>query len=354
MTDNIPTFKEEIDEIPVPMDKLDAIIATTIAEHAPKRKRSIRKKMGYAVGAAAVAFGLLIGSASVSPVMANFVSQIPIIGSIFSESGDAGLVQVSNLGMTQMVGASKTSRGDTLTINEVFYDETRLTVSYSLETKEPLGELYFTRGFPDVSINGKSPSSYGGSLQETDVTPNYRTGLFSIDASTDLPDEFTLGLRFEGTDGQRWKFKIPVKAQTNVDVVTLDETQQAGDISLAVTELKISPAGLLIRFNAEAEENFFLTSNIDFKVVDDLGIKLGSHSGGSQGTLKDGREFFEGNRLFDPVSADARKLTITPVAQHASGGGGVEIAEDGSETKLEFTPYTGEPIEFKSFTVELP
>ncbi|BAQ09021.1 hypothetic; protein [Bacillus sp. OxB-1] len=354
MTDNIPAFKKEIDEIPVPMDKLDAIIATTVAEHAPKRKNSFRKKMVYSAGAAAVAFGLLIGSASVSPAMANIVSQIPLIGSIFSESGDAGLVQVSDLGMTQIVGASETVKGDTLTINEVFYDETRLTVSYSLETKEPMDESYFTNGFPDIYVNGRSPSSYGGSLEEKDITPTYRTGLFSIDAMTDLPDEFTLGLKFESEEGQRWKFKIPVKAQSNVDVLAIDETQQAGDVSLSVTELKSSPAGLLIHFDAEADEDFFLMSNIEFKVIDDMGHELGIHSGGSQGTVKDGREFFSGNRLFDPIGDDVKKLTITPVVEHASEGGGVSIEGDGTETQFELEPYSGEPIEFESFTVELP
>lgn len=353
MTDNIPAFKKEIDDIPVPVDQLDAIIAKTVADHAPKRKQSFRKKLGYTAGAAAVAFGLLIGSASISPAMANIVSQLPLIGSIFSESGDAGLVQVSNLGMTQIVGVSKKVKGDTLTINEVFYDETRLNVSFSLETEEPSEDLYFV-GSPDVTFNGKRPSTLSGSFGETNVTPNYRTGLFSIEAFMDLPEEFTLGLKMESVDGKRWKFKIPVKAQSNVDIVNINETQHAGDINLTVSEMKISPAGLLIRFNSEADENFFLTSSIDFKVVDDTGKELGSHSGGSQGTTKDGREFFEGNRLFDPIADDVKEVTITPIVEHASGGGGVSFEEDGSETQLEFTPYSGPPIIFESFTVEIP
>lgn len=44
MTDKIPSFKEEIDAIHVPVDKLDAIIEKSVQESIPKRKKSLRKK----------------------------------------------------------------------------------------------------------------------------------------------------------------------------------------------------------------------------------------------------------------------------------------------------------------------
>ena len=45
MTDKIPSFKEEINNIQVPTDKLDAIISNTVQASTPKRKRAIRKKV---------------------------------------------------------------------------------------------------------------------------------------------------------------------------------------------------------------------------------------------------------------------------------------------------------------------
>ena len=182
-----------------------------------KEKGAIRKKVLYSLGAAVVAFGLLVGSATVSPVMATFVSQIPVVGSIFSESGERGLEQVSELGLTQVVGESKTIEGNTITIDEVFYDGTRLTIGYSLASEEPLGEFYLGSGM-DFTIDGKRVS-FGGSSGETEITPTYRTGLYNIEpASTDIPEKFTLGLFFEGEGGERWKFSVPVKTQSSADL----------------------------------------------------------------------------------------------------------------------------------------
>ncbi|WP_438313393.1 DUF4179 domain-containing protein [Sporosarcina sp. FA9] len=353
MTDKIPAFKSEIDKIHVPSEKLDAIISQTLRKNVPKRKKSMCKKLIYTASAAVVALGLLVGSATVSPVMANFVLQIPLLGSIFSESGDLGLVQVSNLGLTQAVGVSKAVKGDTITIDEIFYDGARFTVSYSLETKEPLGENYFEHSGPDFTVDGKTVS-YSGGLSETDVTPTYRTGVFSIDAITELPEEFIFGLHFKSLDNKRWKFKIPVKAQSGVEVVTINHTQKAEGIDLSVSDLKISPAGLLIHFNAVSNENFFLTSSIDFHVVNEEGIEIGSHSGGSKGTNENGKVNQSGNRLFDPISDSVKILTVTPYVSHSTEGGGVEIDKDGTETKIEFKPYDGKRIEFDSFTISLP
>ena len=84
--------------------------------------------------------------------MATIVSQIPIIGSIFSESGEHGLERVSELGLTQALGESKTVNGITITIDEVFYDGTRVTVGYSQQSEEPLDHYYV---IPIFDVEGK-------------------------------------------------------------------------------------------------------------------------------------------------------------------------------------------------------
>ena len=350
MTDKIPSFKDQLDDIHVPTEKLDDIIFKTVQEHTPKRKKSLRNKFIYSASAAVVALGLLVGSATVSPVMADFVSKIPLIGSIFSESDDVGLAQVSDLGLTQVIGQSKTVKGDTVTIDEVFYDGTRLTVSYSLESQEPLGEYYFfsKSGSIDFTINGKSVDS-GGSVGETEITPTYRTGIYEIGA-IDLPKEFNFGLNFKGESNKKWKFKFPVTAQTDMEVVALNHTQTAGSVELSVPDVKMHPGGLYFNFQAVAKENNHFTTNIDFKIVDNAGNEIISRSGPTQSKSVKGFEHTSGYRLFDPISDDVNELTITPYLDLPTGGGGV----DSNGTEIEFEPYTGEAIEFESFTVKIP
>lgn len=357
MTDKIPMFKEEIDDIPVPVDKLDAIIAKTVQEQesAQKRKQSIGKKLMLSVGAAVATIALLIGSATVSPVMANIVSQIPVLGSIFSESGDRGLKQVSELGLTQVVGESKTVKGNTITIDEVFYDGTRLTVSYSLVSEEPLGEFYLDPGV-NITIDGKS-FSYGGSSGETEITPTYRTGIYNIEpADTNVPGKFKLGLFFEGKGGERWKFFIPVKTQSRAELVTINQTQQVGSVVLNIPNLEMSPVGLRLTYNTVAGENDFpLGAFIKFRAVDSSGKELIiSSEGGGHGETVNGKVYTKGNSLFEPIDDNVTELTITPYLELPSGGGGVEFDAAGNKTPIDFDPYKGEEIEFESFTVTLP
>lgn len=355
MTDKIPMFKKEIDDIPVPVDKLDAIIAKTVQESVQKRKWSIGKKLMTSVGAAVATFALLIGSATVSPVMADFVSQIPVVGSIFSESGDRGLKQVSELGLTQVIGESKTVRGNTITIDEVFFDGTRLTVGYSLTSEEPLEEFYVDPGMK-VTIDGKN-FSFGGSSGETEITPTYRTGIYNIEPSDiEVPEEFKLGLFFEGKGGERWKFSIPVKTQTGAELVTINETQQAGNIGLDISNLEVSPVGLRLTYNTVVEEGEFpLGAYIKFRAVDSSGAELAvSSEGGGYGEHVNGKVYIKGNSLFEPIDENITALTITPYLDLPSAGGGVEFDAAGNEKPIDVKPDKGEEIEFESFTVTLP
>lgn len=357
MTDKVPMFKEEIDSIPVPVDKLDAIIAKTVQEQesAPKKKRSIGKKVMLGVGAAVASLALLIGSATVSPVMANIVSNIPILSSIFSESGDPGLKQVSELGLTQVVGESKTVKGITMTIDEVFYDGTRITVGYSLLSEEPLDKFYVDQK-TKFTINGKV-FSFGGSSGETEITPTYRTGIYNIEPSDiDVPEKFKLGLVFEGKGGERWKFSIPVKTHSEAQFVTINETQHVEGVKLTISNLEMSPVGLRLTYNTVAEENEFHTgAYVSFKAVDSSGNELAiSSQGGGYGETVNGKVYTKGNSLFEPIDESVTELTITPYIDLPSGGGGVEIDAFGNETPIDFKPYKGGEIKFDSFTVKLP
>lgn len=350
MTEKIHSFKKEIDKINVPTEKLDEIILNTVQETSVKRPK--KRKLLYSTSAAVLAFGLLLGSATVSPAMANVVSHIPLIGTVFTESGDRGLAQVSELGLTNVIGESQTVGDTTITIDEIFYGDTRFTIGFSLESKEPLGEFYLSAG-PDFTVNGKG-LSYAGSYGETEMSPTYRTGIVEIDAVDELPESFELGLSFYGEDGKEWAFDIPVELQTDAQFVEVNHQDKVEDMELMVTDVKLSPAGVVVSFRTVAEEHDLVDSYIDFKVIDENGNELGAHSGGSHGEIIDGKEYVSGNRLFDPIDSDVEKLTITPYVSYPTDGGGVSIDENGKETPIEFTPREGGDIEFNSFTVTLP
>ncbi|MFS0783076.1 DUF4179 domain-containing protein [Bacillus sp. 1P06AnD] len=115
MLEKTQLFKEEIDNIKVPTEKLDSIISK-LETNTPNKKSSVRKKFLYSVGAASITFGLLWGSSALSPTMANTLSNIPLIGSVFNVFGDSGLKKVSNNGTSKQLGASETVNNKTVTL----------------------------------------------------------------------------------------------------------------------------------------------------------------------------------------------------------------------------------------------
>ncbi|MFC7786430.1 DUF4030 domain-containing protein [Rossellomorea sp. GCM10028870] len=80
-------IKDEMDSIQIPEDKLNHTIQMAI-ERGKKDRGGRGRKWMYYSSAAILLFGLLIGSALVSPAMANVVSKIPYLGSIFESKGD--------------------------------------------------------------------------------------------------------------------------------------------------------------------------------------------------------------------------------------------------------------------------
>lgn len=353
MTDKIPSFKEEIDNIHIPTHKLDAIISKTFHENNQRGKKSFRMKMVYSLSSVAVASILFVSSVTVSPAMANFVSKIPIIGTVFSNSGDPGLEKVNEQGLTNLIGDTKEVIGTSITLDEVFYDETRFTIGFSIASENVIEDSYLSSG-PQITINGQAISN-ASSYSETKISPTQRTGILNIDSLDDLPEEFTVGVNFTGADGKQWDFSTPVSMKTKVEYVTINHSQKAEDINLTVSDLKVSPAGLQFNFNADSEKiNYLSNGYLDFKVIDDKGHELMSHSGGSQIQIVDGKEQLTGSRLIDPNIDNAKTLTVIPYFKFHQGGSSVKVDLKGNETKTNFQPLNETDIEFKSFTVTLP
>lgn len=353
MTDKIQLFKEEINNISVPTEKLDAIISNTFQENRKKRKKSIRNKILYSVGTAAVTFILLAGSATVSPVMANIASKIPIIGSVFSESGDRGLEQVNQQGLTNVLGTTKSVGQTSITLDEVFYDETRLSIGFSMTSDEPIGDFYLAAG-PDITIDGKVFSN-ASSYQETEISPTQRTGIINIDSYDDLPETFSLGVNFIGEDGKQWDFSTPVSKKSIVESISINHTQDVKGIELTVSDLKVSPAGLQFNFSANSGiMNIIPNAYLDFKVIDGKGNELVSHSGTSKMQKIDGKEYYFGERLIEPTESNVKKLTVTPYITFSQVVTSVEVDTDGKETKPKTKTFDRPDIEFESFTVTLP
>lgn len=351
MNDKISSFKKEVDEIQVPVEKLDAIIGKVLDGEMPKQKGIIWRRLAIGTSAAVLSLGILVGSAAISPAMANFVSQIPIIGSIFSQSNDKGLVQVSETGLTQIVGETKTVNGKSLTIDEVFYDGTRFTFSYSLVSDVPITDNYL---MPSWTIDGQQYASGMGRDAEVVISPMERTGIYELgyyqEETVPLKEKFELGLWFEGEGGEKWDFHIPVVKQADQRLIAINAIQELDDLNLKliVTSIESGPGGMLLNYKIESPHDQHMASFIRFEVFDENGNVYKMNTGSANGNL-----YLTGNLLFDPIKADATQLTINPIVYIPEEGTAFEMI-DGKKVPIDYSAYREKVYPFKSFKVKIP
>lgn len=309
MNNEFPEFQKEMDKIQVPMEKLDMIIENTIKEN--KIKKPLRKKIIYSLSAAAVGFGLFMGSAIVSPTMAKVASNIPLVGNFFNDSKDEGLRIAGQKGLTQVIEQTSKDNGITLTMNEVFYDGTRLTFGYTHEALFAIGELER----PTIEVNGKEinfSSGYSGDF----ITPVKYKGTIDITPTEELPEEFELKMRIDavGLIPGKWEFEFPVKQSNQVTVIRPAEVITLEEAEVKLTTIKLGPAGTNLVVNVTANENQDKLDihGLRFFVVDERGHVLDQLSGSGSGEIENGKEIVELKYLFSPLKEGAKKVKIIP------------------------------------------
>ncbi len=348
MNDKISSFKREIDEVQVPVEKLDAIIENVLNGEMPKRKGMVWRRMAIGTSAAILSLGILVGSAAVSPAMANFVSQIPLFGSIFSQSKDKGLVQVSETGLAQMISETKTVNGKSLTIDELFYDGTRFTFSYSLASDVPITDNYVKPYFWTIDEQQIASGMVGD--DEVVISPTERSGIYDFvffEEAVQQKEAFELELRFEGEGGEKWDFQIPVVKQADQRRIAINEVQQLEDLKLVVNSIENGPGGMLLNYKIESPYDYRLAGLIQFEVFDENGNEYKLNRGSANG-----ERYLTGNFLFDPIKDGASQLTIKPVVKIPEDGTAAESI-GGEEFLIDYSAYREKIYPFKSFRVKI-
>lgn len=320
-----------------------------------RKKSNGKQKILYALSSVAAFFAILIGSAYFSPALANSLSQIPIIGSVFGNSDLVGLQQAKKSGLTSDIKETQTVNGISVTLDEILYDQNNITIGLIIESDKDLEPFYFGVGM-DFTINGKNPAAASGSYGEQEIRQTTRTAIQEINVSEEMPESFELGLALHGKNGERWLFSTPVSKIGDIQHIPVQHTQTVDGVTLTVPDLSISETGISIAYeSSEVETDFELSrgGNIEFLVVDQDGNKINGHSGGATGERVKDRIQFRSHKQFDPVDSQVTELTITPYVVIPSDGGGVEIDENGNETELEYKGNQIKPAEFESFKVSI-
>ncbi len=315
MNNQYPNLKDEVNRIQVPDEKLSSIITNTINE--AQKKKSRKKSITTLSAAAGLAVTLFLGSTLVSPAMANIASDIPIIGSFFEKFGDKGLQIAGQKGLTQTVEQTDEDNGISVTINEVFYDGSRLTLGYTSESQSQVSGP----GHMIVKVNGEE-ITYSSGQAGYFINPELRKGTISIHPQEKLPEEFDVNIIFEdvGYVLGRWEFEFPVKQSNNVTVLTPKAIREIGNAEMRISSLELGPAGTSLNMsiindadtNNEFDPN---SSNLQFHIMEENGqsLELLDHSG--HGELVNGKFERNLNYFYTPLSDSTENIRVIPYTE---------------------------------------
>ncbi|PTL22201.1 MAG: DUF4179 domain-containing protein [Shouchella clausii] len=319
---------------------------------AEKAKKASWKPWAYSLGASAAAVTLLFGSAYFSPALANSLSQIPVIGSVFSVSGDERLKQASEQGLTNGLDETETINGVAVTLEELLYDQTRISVGFTVKSDEPLTEEDYNFTL-QPAINGKLSSGFSGSEEIQQISANERKHIYEFEAKELDSDSFKLGLILENGNGDTYYFSETVDSLDS-NQIAVNASQQAEGIELHVESLSLSQTSTSLAFTAsqagELTDLSLPIYDLEFELVDQDGNTIPSYSGGVNGHFEDGVWTIEGAKMFDPLDPSVNKVIVTPVLITPDRIGETdEHMEEHKEVAIE--PYD---ITFEPFEIEIP
>lgn len=304
-----------------------------------KKKRKWLRHVVIASVSVAAAGVIIIGSGFISPAMAQTLKQIPFVESVFKFAGDLGLQAAKEKGLTTGVNQSVTHKGLTLSVSELMYDGSRLSLVLTREVSEDsktpfLGWWIGERkvGEPvnniDFYINGELKNTSWGISSGGDKAPNSIIVETFDSGKLQVPDEFefTMVVRIAKLD-QDFEFKMPVKKKTKDSIVlTSDEMKSHENIYMKINKVEMTPAttrlvidikgkpGQDIKDILEAIPDKYKIDgflNLDFDLTDDQGRSPKPIGGSGSGS----GDSYTHTNTFEPFATKPNSVTIKPYIQ---------------------------------------
>ncbi|MEC0240787.1 DUF4179 domain-containing protein [Paenibacillus dokdonensis] len=344
--------------------RLDDFYARIESGSIPVYPDSLRHKRGrrfrngaVAAGAAAVFIGMTVmASAFISPVMAEALKQVPLVGSVFKLAGDLGLQTADEKGLAATLGSSDTHDGVQLRITQAVYDGARLALALEREgtdgqTAPPLHSSYADgQNFKDYDL-----------LKGLDVMINGKSALASQDA-------FSMLTSGPGKDDQsiiiQYSGKLIGEAQSNTDQlqvrvqVSLNGILEPFELD---TVVKKSSGEKMVLAPGIAKSNEFVRFSVDRIEMTPVTINVATTLT-QVGPTKDlPARYRNGPILTDPVTGNPKsRVHLSSLyydlvddkgktVNFVSGSGQAGSTTIPEKMNMLFTPFTGTP---KTITVK--
>lgn len=289
------------DDIKMP-DNIDDITKNAISKG--RKQKNIRKYKNVMVASIAT---LVVGGGVMGVINPSLADSIPIVKNIVNYfdnnkdsrfKGDKHELEKTSKSLNLFVK----DKGIEFKVNSISYDESCMTVFYTIKTDKNIKENYkadenplFAEPFIDLYINGKEVNSYSNPESESKyVGSNKLEGIYRFDMSgIDIKANDKVELKIDNifdADGN-WNIATNLdKSKTNVDshIYKVNKKFTIGETNYDIKEVIISPLGnkMLLQTselkdsNKSNKENGLLSG---FVLMDDKGKILNKIDNGSYG-----------------------------------------------------------------------
>ncbi|WP_336865558.1 DUF4179 domain-containing protein [Peribacillus frigoritolerans] len=360
LLNDIDIDETEFKEIEV-SDLEKAKVKRTLKKSISKKKKM--KRWQKNVLAASIIFGL--STATIGLSFTASAKSIPLIGDIFSyfSNENSGLSDDIKNGKglysdykaySNEIGLTEESNGLTFTINDAIYDGKTVTITYTIESEEDLGDGSFFIPSPNI----KEMKAQGGSDGISKVADKKYVGLLTITNLEDLKvDKVNIDWNINSigiTDMDKeikgnWDFAFSLKAIESNEKVINKSVNQHG-VKVSVEKLSISPMSFVVDYHQEVSDsvkNKWDEAYVELSIKDDLGNVYAGQGNGGSGIDSYNLNF---SKTFQKIDPNATRLIATPHVTlrnfSSENHGEVTITEDGEEKVSSFpTKPSSAPIE---------
>lgn len=283
------------DDIKMP-DNIDDITKNAISKG--RKQKNIRKYKNIMVASIAT---LVVGGGVMGVINPSLADSIPIVKNIINYfdnnkdsrfKGDKHELEKTSKSLNLFVK----DKGIEFKVNSISYDESCMTVFYTIKTDKNIKENYKVNENPlfahpsiDLYINGKEVNSYSNPESESKyIGSNKLEGIYRFDMSgIAIKENDKVELKIDNifhTDGN-WNIATNLdKSKTNVDshIYKVNKKFTIGETNYDIKEVIISPLGnkMLLQTSESNKENGLLSG---FVLIDDKGKFLNKIDNGSYG-----------------------------------------------------------------------
>jgi hypothetical protein len=269
-----------------------------------------------------------------SPAVAKYLSQLPVIGSAFEWAGDEGMKSSVKNNLIDAIGQSVEDQGITITLDQVMFDGTRLVFGLIHEEGLIL-DVRYPNQWVKVNGNDLNAGISGGSKQ---IPGGLMATVYHYMPVSPLPDEFELTYiidevqRVNNNLSERvrgkWQFSTHVSKITE-GVITRSFnpplTKSYEGTTISITEVTSTPITTEVIFDMIKAEKFeqgntirieepanYVHNALEFALMSEQGLYLEPLSSQGSWDIQTGPAAHY-SALFAPLTSPSKLITFQTV-----------------------------------------